>query len=68
MAAAEQQAREAHRTLLTLDTVTGGSAEPLYLSLGYAAIGVIPRYALNFDSSELEATTVMCKELSFNRV
>ena len=67
MAAAEEQAREAHRTLLTLDTVTGGSAEPLYLSLGYAAIGVIPRYALNFDSSELEATTVMCKDLSFNR-
>ena len=67
MAAAEEQAREAQRTLLTLDTVTGGWAEPLYLSLGYAAIGVIPRYALNFDSSELEATTVMCKDLSFNR-
>ncbi len=64
MAAVEEQAREARRTLLTLDTVTGGAAEPLYLSLGYAAIGVIPHYALNFDSSVLEATTVMCKELS----
>ncbi len=64
LAAVEKQAREARRTLLTLDTVTGASAEPLYLSLGYVAIGVIPRYALSFDSSELEATTVMYKELS----
>ena len=29
--------------LLTLDTVTGGNAQPLYLSLGYTAVGVIPR-------------------------
>jgi GNAT superfamily N-acetyltransferase len=64
MAALEEQARQACRTLLTLDTVTGGFAEPLYLSLGYVAIGVIPRYALKPDSSELEATTVMYKELS----
>lgn len=64
MAAIEQQSHEARRTLLTLDTVTGGSAEPLYHSLGYVAIGAIPRYALNSDSSELEATTVMYKELS----
>ena len=33
------------RTLLTLDTVTGSSAEPLYRSLGYVEVGVIPRYA-----------------------
>ncbi len=63
MAAVEQEAREAHRSLLTLDTVTGGAAEPLYRSLGWAVTGVIPRYALNFDSSELESTTVMYKEL-----
>lgn len=59
----EIQAREATRTLLTLDTVTNGSAESLYLSLGYRAVGVIPGYALNFDSSALEATTVMYKQL-----
>lgn len=63
LAAVEEQAREVRRTLLTLDTVTGGFAERLYLSLGYIAIGVIPRYALSPDSSELESTTVMYKEL-----
>jgi GNAT superfamily N-acetyltransferase len=64
MAALEDRAREASRTLLTLDTVAGSPAEPLYRSLGYVAAGVIPRYALNFDSSELEATVVMYKELA----
>jgi len=63
MTAMEADARESGRTLLTLDTVTGGFAEPLYRSLGYMTVGVIPRYALNFNSSLLEATTVMCKEL-----
>ena len=60
----EDQAREARRTLLTLDTVTSNPAETLYCSLGYVAIGVIPGYALSFDSSKLEATTVMYKELT----
>ena len=64
MGALEDQALQARRTLLVLDTVTGGAAERLYLSLGYTAVGVIPRYALNFDSTKLESTTVMCKELS----
>ena len=64
MAAVEKQARKEHRTLLTLDTVTGGSAEPLYLSLGYVSVGAIPRYSLSFDSRKLEATTVMYKDLS----
>jgi hypothetical protein len=53
----------AHRSLLTLDTATTGNAEQLYFSLGYVAVGRIPRYSLNFDSSVLEATTVMYKEL-----
>ena len=63
MAAVEVQAQEARRTLLTLDTVTGGAAELLYLSAGYIAVGTIPRYAFNFDSSKIEGTTVMYKEL-----
>jgi len=58
------RAREARRTLLTLDTVTGGAAEELYLSLGYIVAGAIPSYAFNFDSSRLEPTTVMYKLLS----
>jgi ribosomal protein S18 acetylase RimI-like enzyme len=63
MVAVEVEALRARRTLLTLDTVTGGAAEPLYLSLGYLVVGVIPGYALNFDSSVLESTTVMYKNL-----
>jgi GNAT superfamily N-acetyltransferase len=63
MLAIEEQARECHRSLLTLDTVTGGFAEPLYASMGYIKVGVIPRYAVRPDSPELDATTVMYKEL-----
>ncbi len=64
MIAIEEQAREARRSLITLDTVTGAFAEPLYLSIGYVPVGVIPRYARRPDSPELEATTVMYKELA----
>ena len=64
MTALEEQARSDGRTLLTLDTVTGGAAESLYLSAGYTRAGVIPRYALNFDSTKLESTTVLYKDLS----
>ena len=63
MAALEKEAQALGRSLLTLDTVTGASAEPLYLSLGYARAGVIPRYARRPDSSELESTTIMFKEI-----
>jgi ribosomal protein S18 acetylase RimI-like enzyme len=59
----EAEARKARRSLLTLDTVTGGNAEQLYFALGCVAVGSIPRYALNFNSSVLEAATVMYKEL-----
>ena len=63
MTAVEVEAREAGRTLLTLDTVTGGPAEALYSSLGYSIAGVSPGYALNFDSTAIEPTTVMYKTL-----
>lgn len=46
MRAAEAYAREAGRTLLVLDTVTGGDAERLYARLGWERVGVIPGYAL----------------------
>jgi GNAT superfamily N-acetyltransferase len=64
MIALEDRARAARRSLLTLDTASGSAAEPLYLSLGYVAVGAIPCYALNFNASELESTTVMYKQLS----
>ena len=46
MRAAELTARECGKTLLVLDTVTGGEAERLYERLGWERVGVIPGYAL----------------------
>jgi ribosomal protein S18 acetylase RimI-like enzyme len=63
MLAIEEQARAARRTLLTLDTASA-AAEHLYASLGYVRVGVIPRFSVKPDATELEGTTVMYKELS----
>ena len=63
MVAIEEVARDAGRTLLTLDTVTGGSAESLYRSLGYITVGTIPGYALQVNGTQLEPTTIMYKAL-----
>lgn len=63
MTALEDIARSEKRTLLTLDTVTGNSAEPLYLSMGYTRVGMIPRYARAAASPDLESTNIMYKEL-----
>jgi ribosomal protein S18 acetylase RimI-like enzyme len=63
MLAVEELARQSGRTLLTLDTVTGGNAEGLYRSLGYLTVGVIPGYALPPVGSETEPTTIMYKVL-----
>jgi hypothetical protein len=64
MTALEGVARQEGRTLLTLDTVTGSAAEPLYSSLGYVTVGVIPRYARASLSTDLEDATLMYKELA----
>lgn len=64
MIALESVARDERRTLLTLDTWTGGHAEQLYLSLGYVVVGVIPRYARGSITPQLEPTTIMYKEIS----
>jgi ribosomal protein S18 acetylase RimI-like enzyme len=63
MLALESLARAEGRTLLTLDTWTGGHAESLYRSLGYVVVGVIPRYARGSTTTALEPTTIMYKEL-----
>jgi hypothetical protein len=64
MLALERLALSAGRTLLTLDTWTGGAAEALYRSLGYVTVGVIPRFARGSLTPELEPTTIMYKELA----
>jgi hypothetical protein len=50
------------RSLMTLDTVTGGVAERLYARLGWTRVGVIPDYALMPDG-EPTATTIFYKAL-----
>ncbi len=55
------------RTLLTLDTWTGGHAEQLYLSLGYCAAGVIPRFARGSVTPALEPTTIMLQRAVASR-
>lgn len=50
-------------TLLTLDTWTGQAGEHLYRSLGYTAVGAIPRFARGSTTPELEPATIMYKEL-----
>jgi GNAT superfamily N-acetyltransferase len=63
MQAAEESSRSAGKTLLVLDTVTGGDAERLYLRLGWNRVGLIPRYAL-FPNGTYCDTTVFWKSLS----
>ena len=59
----ETASRRAGKSLLVLDTVTGGSAEKLYLRLGWTKAGIIPKYAL-FPNGEWCDTTIFWKHLS----
>jgi GNAT superfamily N-acetyltransferase len=63
MRAAESAAREAGRTLLVLDTVTGGDAERLYARLAWQRVGEIPNYAL-WPNGGFCSTTVFYRDLS----
>jgi GNAT superfamily N-acetyltransferase len=60
--AAESCALRAGRTLLVLDTVTGGDAERLYARHGWLRCGEIPRYALWPDGQPC-STTIFYKLL-----
>jgi GNAT superfamily N-acetyltransferase len=51
MAAADEAAREAGKTVLVLDTVTGGNAERLYQRAGWQRVGSVPLYALMPDGA-----------------
>ena len=63
MAAVEGLAIEKGLSLLTLDTRTGDKGEPLYLSVGFKAIGVIPGYSRDVHSDRLDAATFLYKEI-----
>jgi GNAT superfamily N-acetyltransferase len=63
LAAAERGALSAGKTLLVLDTVTGGDAERLYVRQGWQRCGEIPEYALWPDGRPC-ATTIFFKFLA----
>jgi len=63
LAAAEAHAMRIGRTLLVLDTVTGGDAERLYARQGWQRCGEIPRYAL-YPAGGYCSTTVFYKSLA----
>ena len=62
MEVAQRYATETGKTLLLLDTETGGLAEQLYLSLGWVEVGVVPGFALT-PHGALCATTYLYKAL-----
>jgi len=62
MRAADTTARECGKTLLVLDTITGGEAERLYERLGWERVGVIPNYAL-LPHGGLAGTTMFYRDL-----
>jgi GNAT superfamily N-acetyltransferase len=63
MAAADDAARAAGKSVLVLDTVTGGDAERLYERAGWQRVGVVPNYALMPDGA-LCGTTFFHKQLA----
>jgi GNAT superfamily N-acetyltransferase len=62
MAAVDDEARAEGRTVLVLDTVTGGDAERLYERAGWQRVGVVPNYALMPDG-RFCGTTFFQKQL-----
>ena len=58
----DEASRQAGKTLLVLDTVTGDSAERLYTRLGWNKVGVIPNYALYPDGRWCD-TTIFWKQV-----
>lgn len=63
LSALEDEARREGKTVLVLDTVTGGDAERLYARGGWQRVGEIPNYALMPDGQPC-ATTYFHKQLA----
>jgi predicted N-acetyltransferase YhbS len=61
--AAEAAAHAEGKTLIVLDTVTGGDAERLYARLGWVRVGEVPEYAL-WPGGGLCATTFYYRKLA----
>jgi ribosomal protein S18 acetylase RimI-like enzyme len=59
----EEEARKIGRTLLTLDTETGGAGERLYARLGWMKYGEIPGYAMSANNHSRIAASFFYKEL-----
>lgn len=62
LAALDEVAKEEGKTVLVLDTVTGGDAERLYERAGWQRAGVVPKLALMPDGAFC-ATTFFYKHL-----
>ena len=62
MTALDDEARAENRTVLVLDTVTGGEAERLYRRTGWQRVGDVPAYAL-MPNGEPCGTTFYYKHL-----
>ncbi len=62
LAAVEAAALAMGRTVLVLDTVTGGDAERVYERAGWCRVGVVPRYAL-MPAGDFCSTTFFYKLL-----
>lgn len=62
LAQAEAVAREHRRSVLVLDTVSGGAAERLYARAGWLRVGTVPNYAL-MPNGQPCATTIFHRPL-----
>ncbi|EDZ98475.1 GCN5-related N-acetyltransferase [Burkholderia sp. H160] len=62
MSEVDRIARAEKKSVLVLDTVTGGDAERLYQRAGWQRVGSVPNYALMPDGAFC-GTTFYCKQL-----
>ena len=64
MAEIENVAASRGRSLITLDTRSRDKAEPLYASLGYLTVGIVPAYSRDVFEDRFDDCTFMYKQLA----